>query len=69
MTENTNNKQKTNTTGSNLLMLTTSIMCAIILVVCFIAFRTIENTAQAVTVLLSGIVLDIIIFVNGTSKR
>lgn len=69
MNENTNNNAKSNATGGKLLSFMTAVMCIVILVVSFIAFRNIENTAHASIVLLSGVMLDGIIFFNGTEKK
>lgn len=69
MTEKTTNNKENITSKNSILFFATSIMCILILIVSFIAFRNIENTAHAVTVLFSGVILDLIIFINGTNKQ
>lgn len=66
MNEFTTKKSET-ATGRKLLDLMTTVMCAVILVAAFIAFRNIENTAHALIVLISGLLSDAIIFFGNRS--
>ncbi len=69
MNENTNNNARTNALGEKIIYLLTTVVCAVILVVTFFAFRNIENITHALIVLFSGILLDVIIFFNGSVKE
>ena len=69
MNENTNISTKTTASGEKIIYLLTTVICAVILVVTFFAFRNIENTTHVLIVLFSGILLDVIIFFNGSVKR
>lgn len=69
MTENTKNNSRVNTTGGKILSFMTAVMCAVILIVSFIAFRNIENTVHALIVLLSGVLFDVIILFNGKANK
>ena len=69
MTENTNKTFENNTSENKFISLLITLMCAVILIISFVAFRTVENTATAFVILFSGIILDAIIYLNGKHKQ